>query len=71
MDKCRFSAAASRCLETCLRNATLLDATGLVNRQRIVKSGTEIGFMKNAARILKVIERGLRDHPFIGVSSLG
>ena len=71
MDNCHFSAAVSRCLETCLRNVTLLDAMGLVNRRRIVKSETESAFMKNAARVVKVIERGLRDHLFIGVSSLG
>ena len=71
MDGCRSSAAASRCVEARLRSATLLDATGPVNRRRIVKSGTEIAFMKNAARILKAIECGLRDHLFIGVSASG
>ena len=53
MDNYYFSAAAYRSLETHLRDATLLDATGLVNWQRIVKSQTEIACMKNAARIVE------------------
>ena len=68
MDNYYFSAAAYRSLETHLRDATLLDATGLVNWQRIVKSKTEITYMKKAARIvekmhariLEVVEPGMR-----------
>ena len=73
MDNYYFSAAAHRSLETHLREATLLDATGLVNWQRIVKSETEIRYMKNAARIvekmhariLEVVEPGLRKNELV------
>ena len=73
MDNYYFSAAAYRSLETHLRKATLLDATGLVNWQRIVKSTTEIAFMKNAARIvekmhariLEVAEPGVRKNELV------
>ena len=73
LDNYYFSAAAYRSLETHLREATLLDATGLVNWQRIVKSEAEIAFMKNAARIvenmhariLEVIEPGMRKNVLV------
>ena len=73
MDNYYFSAAAYRSLETHLRDATLLDATGLVNWQRIVKSDTEIAYMKNAARIvekmhariLEVVEPGMRKNELV------
>ena len=73
MDNYYFSAAAHRSLETHLREATLLDATGLVNWQRIVKSETEIRYMKNAARIvekmhariLEVVEPGRRKNELV------
>ena len=60
MDNYYFSAAAYRSLETHLCDATLLDATGLVNWQRIVKSEAEIACMRNAARI---VETDARAHP--------
>ena len=73
MDNYYFSAAACRSLETHLRDATLRDATGLVNWQRIVKSDTEIAYMKNAARIvekmhariLEVVEPGMRKNELV------
>ena len=73
MDNYYFSAAAHRSLETHLREATLLDATGLVNWQRIVKSETEIRYMKIAARIvekmhariLEVVEPGMRKNELV------
>ena len=73
MDNYYFSAAAHRSLETHLRKATLLDATGLVNWQRLVKSETEIRSMKNAARIvekmhariLEVVEPGMRKNELV------
>ena len=73
MDNYYFSAAAYRSLETHLRRATLLDATGLVNWQRIVKSEIEVAFMKNAARIvekmhariLEVVEPGMRKNDLV------
>ncbi len=68
MDNYYFSAAAYRSLEMHLREATLLDATGLVNWQRVVKSSAEIARMRRAARIvekvhariLEVVEPGMR-----------
>ena len=73
MDNYYFSAAAYRSLETHLGDATLLDATGLVNWQRLVKSETEIAYMKNAARIvekmhariMEVVEPGLRKNDLV------
>ena len=73
MDNYYFSAAAYRSLKTRLRQATLLDATGLVNWQRVVKSDAEIQFMRNAARIvekmhariLEVIEPGMRKNELV------
>ena len=73
MDNYYFSAAAYRSLESHLGDATLLDATGLVNWQRIVKSEAEIACMRNAARIvekmhariLEVIEPGMRKNDLV------
>ena len=73
MDNYYFSAAAYRSLETHLRDATLLDATGLVNWQRLVKSETEITYMRNAARIvekmhariMEVVEPGMRKNELV------
>jgi len=67
MDNYYFSAAAYAALQKGLPNARFLDATALVNWQRAVKSPTEIGYMRKAARIveamhariLEVIEPGL------------
>jgi ectoine hydrolase len=58
MDNYYFSAAAMKSLETNLPNARFVDATGLVNWQRAVKSEVEIGYMRSAARVIeKVYER--------------
>ena len=73
MDNYYFSAAAYRSLESHLRDATLLDATGLVNWRRVVKSETEIRYMRNAgrivermhARILEVVEPGMRKNDLV------
>ena len=73
MDNYYFSAAAYRSLETHLREATLLDATGLVNWRRAVKSGAEIDCMRKAARIvekmhariLEVVEPGMRKNDLV------
>ncbi len=53
MDNYYFSAAAFESLRHNLPNATFIDATGLVNWQRGVKSETEIGYMRRAARIVE------------------
>ena len=73
MDNYYYSAAAHRTLEAHLPEATLLDATGLVNWQRAVKSPAEIDRMRRAAgivaamhrRILEVAEPGLPKHHLV------
>ncbi|NOX41307.1 MAG: ectoine hydrolase DoeA, partial [Alphaproteobacteria bacterium] len=57
MDNYYFSAAAFQSLETGLARARFLDATGLVNWQRAVKSPAEIGYMRKAARIVENMHR--------------
>jgi len=57
MENYYYSAKAHSVLDATLPNATLVDATALVNWQRLVKSDEEIGFIRKAARISeKVIE---------------
>ncbi|KAA3624144.1 MAG: ectoine hydrolase DoeA [Proteobacteria bacterium] len=53
MDNYYFSAAALESLKRNLPNATFVDATGLVNWQRGVKSETELEYMRIAARIVE------------------
>jgi ectoine hydrolase len=67
MENYYFTAAAFRSLQTQLPGATLIDATALVNWQRIVKSEQELVYMRSAARIVEnmhariyeIIEPGL------------
>ena len=73
MDNYYFSAAAFASLQKHLPNARFVDATALVNWQRAVKSPTEIGYMRNAARIVEAmharivarIEVGLRKNDLV------
>ncbi len=51
MENYYYSAKAHAVLEARLPDATLVDATALVNWQRLVKSEAEIGFIRKAARI--------------------
>ncbi len=51
MENYYYSAKAHKVLATELPNATLVDATALVNWQRLIKSDEEIGFIRKAARI--------------------
>jgi len=51
MENYYYSAKAHAVLDSALPNATLLDATALVNWQRLAKSSEEIGFIRKAARI--------------------
>jgi len=70
MENYYFSAAAYLSLQAHLPNATLVDATALVNWQRLVKSDQEIEYMRSAARIVEamhahiydIIEPGLLSH---------
>jgi len=67
MDNYYYSAAAHAHLTEGLGDATILDATGLVNWQRAVKSEQELEYMRAAARIvekmhdriLELVEPGL------------
>lgn len=51
MENYYYAAKAHAVLTEALPNATFVDATALVNWQRLVKSEAEIGFIRNAAKI--------------------
>ena len=53
MENYYFSAAAYQSLQAHLPKATLVDATALVNWQRIIKSEQELSYMRSAARIVE------------------
>lgn len=55
MDSFYFSAASLRTLEKFLPNNTWVDATGLVNWQRSVKSETELEYMRISGRIIEKV----------------
>jgi ectoine hydrolase len=55
MDNYYFSAACHESLKAHLPNARFVDATGLVNWQRAVKSPREIEYMRRAARIVEAM----------------
>ncbi len=61
MDNYYFSAAAFQSLLANLPNAGFLDATGLVNWQRAIKSETEISYMRNASRIVENMHAMIRE----------
>ena len=63
-----FSAKAYLVLRAALPEATLLDATALVNRQRAVKSAEEIAFMRRAARISERIVDGIAERARPGLA---
>ena len=58
MENYYFSARAYVTLVETLPAARIVDATGLVNRCRTVKSGEEIAFMRRAARIAEKVVDG-------------
>ena len=68
MDNYYFSAAAFASLQRHLPNARFVDATGLVNWERAVKSEQELTYMRTAGRIVSkmherimaVVEPGMR-----------
>ncbi|MFT7532222.1 MAG: ectoine hydrolase [Gammaproteobacteria bacterium] len=68
-----FSAAAYLSLLKNLPNASLIDATALVNWQRTIKSATELTYMRRAARIvekmhdrvLEKIQPGIRKNDLV------
>jgi ectoine hydrolase len=55
MDNYYFSAACFAALQRHLPNARFVDATGVVNWQRAVKSSREIEYMRRAARIVEAM----------------
>ncbi|GAA5064483.1 M24 family metallopeptidase [Roseibacterium beibuensis] len=57
LDNYYYSAAAHQVLVKELPEAELIDATGLVNWQRAVKSPAEIEYMRRAARIVEHMHR--------------
>ena len=61
MDNYYFTASAFMALQSGLGQATLVDATGLVNWQRAVKSETEVGYMRGAARIVERMHEVIRE----------
>ena len=73
MDNYWFSAAAYMSLQAHLPNARFVDATGLVNWQRAIKSPTEIAYMRTAARIVEAmharivetVEPGMRKNDLV------
>lgn len=67
MDNYYFSAKAYATMAESLPNATLVDATALVNWQRTVKSGEEITFMRRAAKISEKIVDGLLERVEPGI----
>lgn len=67
MDNYYYSARAHAVLQAELPDAELVDATGLVNWQRIVKSDEEIAFIRRAARISAKVVRTAIDRAAPGV----
>lgn len=73
MDNYYYSAAAHACLCEHLKDRQFVDATGLVNWQRAIKSEAEIACMRKAARIVQhmhetIVERaepGLRKNELV------
>ncbi len=67
MENYYYSAKAHAVLTEELPNATFVDATALVNWQRLVKSGEEIAFIRKAARISEKVIRTAIDKSAVGV----
>ncbi|WP_319544952.1 M24 family metallopeptidase [Ruegeria conchae] len=61
MDNYYYSAASHRILQNAFGDAAILDATGLVNWQRAVKSDAEVEMMQKAGRLTAHMHRVLRD----------
>jgi len=67
LDNYYYSARGHIAFEAALPGARVIDATGLVNWQRGVKSAEEIAFMRRAARISEKIIDGLLERIAPGV----
>lgn len=67
MENYYYSAKAHAVLGQELAGATLVDATALVNWQRLIKSDAEIGFIRKAARISEKVMQTAIDRAAPGV----
>ena len=67
MDNYWFSAAAFASLVKHLPDARFSDATALVNWQRAVQSPAEIGYMRNAARIVEAMHARIAEKVEVGM----
>ncbi len=67
MENYYYSAKAHEVLQTDLPLAQLIDATGLVNWQRLIKSEEEIAFIRKAARISESVMHVALDRAAPGV----
>ena len=67
LDNYYYSAAAHKTLEAGLPEAELLDATGLVNWQRAVKSEQEITYMRRAAKIVERMHNVILERAEVGL----
>ncbi len=67
MDNYWYSARAHERLQAGLPDARMLDATGLVNWQRAVKSGEELAYMRKAARIVERMHARIADKVEVGM----
>ncbi len=61
MDNYYFSAASMETLRQSLPEAKFIDATGLVNWQRAVKSPTELEYMRRAGKIVELMHRRIEE----------
>lgn len=61
LDNYYYSAAAHQHLVAGLPGATFVDATGLVNRERAIKSPREVEYMRRAARIVERMHRRIAE----------
>lgn len=67
MENYYYSAKAHAVLGEELPEATLVDATALVNWQRLVKSDEEVGFIRKAARITEKVIHTAIDRAEVGL----
>ncbi len=67
LDNYYYSAAAHAALTESLPDASLVDATGLVNWQRAIKSEMEITYMRRAARIVERMFVTIQERAQVGV----
>jgi ectoine hydrolase len=67
MDNYWYSARAHERLVTGLPNATLVDATNLVNWQRAIKSDEELSYIRCAATIVERMHRRIADKVEVGM----